>query len=64
MNEPTPVDIPVEEQVEKMRSDVVALVSRDVHCPLAKAIADCLVALDKAIEAHTNNDGIGLSKVE
>lgn len=59
MNEPIPVEIPVDEQVDKMRSDVVALVSRDVHCQLAKAIVDALVALDKAIAAHTNNDPLG-----
>lgn len=50
MKEPPPVELPVDYQVENMRNDVVALVSRDVHCPLAKAITDALIALDKVIE--------------
>lgn len=52
-SEPTPVEIPVEERVEKMRNDIVALASASILCPLAKAIADALIALDHAIEAHS-----------
>lgn len=47
--EGTPLE--AEEAQGIMRDDIVALMSKDIHDPLAKAIEEALAALDRAIEA-------------
>jgi len=47
--EGTPLE--AEEAREIMRDDIVALLSHDIHDPLAQAIEEALAALDRAIEA-------------
>ena len=37
---------------EMMRDDITALLSRDINCPLARAIEEALASLERAIQAH------------
>lgn len=39
------VEIPIEEQIEMMRNGIVALLSRDPHCPVAQLLGQALMAL-------------------
>lgn len=41
----TAVDIPVEEQIELLKSGIVALLSRDPHCPMAQLLGQALMDL-------------------
>ncbi|WIA56032.1 hypothetical protein N6H05_23940 [Sphingobium sp. WTD-1] len=41
-----------EEVQEKMRDDIKALLSNDIHCPIARAIEKALADIDLAIAAH------------
>lgn len=41
-----------EEAQQTMREDITALLSKDIHCPLARRIEEALALLDVAIEAH------------
>ncbi len=45
---------PIEPEVTKnmMLNDAATLLSKDIHCPLARKIMDALALLDIAIEAH------------
>ena len=52
MNEPFNEPICPHEEKNIMLGDCVVLLSKDVQCPLARTIADALVLLDKAINAH------------
>lgn len=40
-----PVEIPVEEQIHIIRSSLVALLSRDPHCPFAQVLGQTLMDL-------------------
>ncbi len=52
MTEVESTPIAPEEVQAKMRDDITALLSNDVHCPLTRAIEEALALLDAAIEAH------------
>ncbi|WP_293982500.1 hypothetical protein [Sphingobium sp.] len=45
----------VEEAQATMRDDITVLLSKDIHCPLARKIEEALALLDKAIDAHKPN---------
>ncbi|WP_313040684.1 hypothetical protein [Sphingobium yanoikuyae] len=44
MSEVESTPISSEELQEKMRDDITALLSNDIHCPLARAIEEALAA--------------------
>lgn len=52
MTELTAQQIEPETAQKMMLDDVATLLSRDIHCPLARKIMEALVLLDIAIEAH------------
>ncbi|MFX4084056.1 hypothetical protein ACKU27_03010 [Sphingobium yanoikuyae] len=52
MSEVESTPISSEEVQEKMRDDITALLSNDIHCPLARAIEEALARLDVSIDAH------------
>ena len=48
---------PIEPEAAKdiMLNDATALLSNDIHCPLARKIMEALALLDIALEAHKPN---------
>jgi len=55
MTELTAQQIEPEAAQNVMLNDVAALLSRDIHCPLARRIMEALALLDIAIEAHRSS---------